>query len=80
MYLKTFAELLTKLSMNSKQNQKSEGEPDLRKRHAASKEGPQAAQTNNDFTKDQTDAVKKYTFHSLIFNFRTFFFKEEKKR
>ncbi|XP_046479573.1 dnaJ homolog subfamily B member 12 [Neodiprion pinetum] len=52
-------DLLVKLSMNSKQNPKSEGEPDLRKRQTASKDGSQSHPNSNDFSKDQIDAVKK---------------------
>ncbi|XP_012263613.1 dnaJ homolog subfamily B member 12 [Athalia rosae] len=52
-------DLLSKLAMKTKQNPKSEGEPELRKRHSISKDGSQTQQSSNDFTKDQIEAVKK---------------------
>lgn len=54
-----FTDLLTRVSILSKQNnQKSDSEPEVRKRQNVTKEGTQT-QTNGDFTKDQLEHVKR---------------------
>ena len=53
-----FADLLTRVSMLSKQNQKTEPEPEVKKRHTAAKEGTQT-QATAEFTKDQIEHVRR---------------------
>lgn len=52
-----FSDLLTRVSMLSKQNQKTEPEPELRKRQTTAKAGTQQATT--EFSKDQIEHVKR---------------------
>lgn len=57
-----FLDLLTEVSILSKQNQKSESaEPTVRKRQNVTKDGTHP-QTGSDYTKDQLEHVKRWLF------------------
>lgn len=53
--------MLAKVTMLSKQNQKSESEPTLRKRQTASKETTHT-QASSDYTKEQLEHIKRYLY------------------
>lgn len=56
-----FVDVLAKVTMLSKQNQKSESEPTLRKRQTASKETTHT-QGSSDYTKEQLEHIKRYLY------------------
>ncbi|XP_015597025.1 dnaJ homolog subfamily B member 12 [Cephus cinctus] len=56
---KKVEDILTKLAMLSKPNQKTEAEPDIKKRQSISREGNQGVPAGTDFTKEQIDSVKR---------------------
>lgn len=51
-------DMLTKIILLAKQNQKSDSEPNLRKRQTATKE-PTTTQVNSDYTKEQLEHVRR---------------------
>lgn len=56
--MKKAEDVLAKVTMLSKQNQKSESEPTLRKRQTASKETTHT-QASSDYTKEQLEHIKR---------------------
>lgn len=60
-----FTDVLAKITMLSKQNQKSESEPTVRKRQTATKEATYT-QTSIEYSKEQLEYVKRYTYKIRI--------------
>ena len=53
--------MLAKVTMMSKQNQKPESEPTVRKRQTTPKETTHT-QASNDYTKEQLEHIKRYLY------------------